>query len=138
MAKYLIFFTLIIFNNVSGQIKEITERYNLPKDWILVIDEFEKIGFITTEGYEIVHPEYDIIYGFGEIKEDWMRVQKYNSEGIIDKEGNIIIEPQYDYIEKFGKYGPDIALICKNGLFGFINTEGTEIVEPKYKEIPSN
>ncbi len=138
MKKYLIISTLIIFTKTMSQVKEITEKFNLPKDWILVIDEFEKIDFITTEGYQIVQPVYDIIYGFGDIKEDWMRVQIYNSEGIIDKEGNIIIEPKYDFIEKFGKYGNKIALISKNGLYGFINFKGEEIVEPIYKEIPSN
>lgn len=138
MKKYLIITLLFIFNAGISQVKEITEKFNLPKDWILVIDPFEKIGFITKDGFEIVPPKYDIIYGFGELKEDWMRVQIYNSEGIIDKEGNTIIEPQYDFIEKFGKYGNNIALICKNGLYGFINSYGEEIVAPIYKEIPSN
>jgi hypothetical protein len=138
MKKIIVLLLFNISGNSLAQIKVITEEYNLPKDWIMVIDRFQKIGFVSINGDEIVSPEYDIVFPFGEIKKDWMRVQNYNSSGIIDTNGKVIIEPIYDIIFHFGIYGKNIALVRKNGLYGFIDLDGNEIVPAIYQEIPSN
>jgi len=106
-------------------------------DWIVVYASDGLMGYINSEGKEIVPPIYEKIHPFGEYKEDWARVETLEGlSGFIDSTGKIVVEPKYEYINKFGEYKTDWALVSLYSHYGFINTKGEEVVKPIYAEIP--
>lgn len=108
-----------------------------PSDWIVVYAEDGLMGYLNSQGKEIVPPLYENIHPFGEYKENWARVEILGGlTGFIDSTGKTVVEPKYEYIEKFGTYKADWALVSVNDKYGFINTKGEEVVAPIYAEIP--
>lgn len=108
-----------------------------PSEWILIFDDLGLMGYINSEGKEIVPPIYEAIHPFGEYKENWARVETLDGlTGFIDNTGKVVVEPKYEYIEKFGEYKQDWALVSVHQKYGFIDLKGKEIVAPIYSEIP--
>lgn len=114
-----------------------TIKTEKPSDWIVVYASDGLMGYINSEGKEIVPPIYEKIHPFGEYKENWARVETLDGlTGFIDSTGKTVVEPKYQYIEKFGVYKDDWALVSIDDQYGFINTKGEEVVKPIYAEIP--
>lgn len=114
-----------------------TTKTENPSDWIVIYAEDGLMGYLNSEGKEIVPPLYENIHPFGEYKENWARVEILGGlTGFIDSTGKTVVEPKYEYIEKFGVYKADWALVSVNDRYGFINTKGEEVVPPTYAEIP--
>jgi len=108
-----------------------------PSDWIVVYASDGLMGYLNSEGKEIVPPIYENIHPFGEYKENWARVETLDGlTGFIDSTGKTVVEPKYESIEKFGAYKEDWALVSVDAHYGFINTKGEEVVAPIYAEIP--
>lgn len=129
-------FTGYTQNNIKPIEIDLSKKEN-PSEWILVYAPDGLMGYLNSEGKEIVPPVFTMIYPFGEYKENWARVEILgNLTGFIDTTGKFVVEPKYEYIEKFGKYREDWALVCIDDQFGFINSQGKEIVPPIYSEIP--
>jgi len=144
MKKYLFLLLLFTCSFVTYAQKKIEKPTALtqfktenPTDWIVVYAEDGLMGYINSEGKEIVPPIYGTIHPFGEYKENWARVEILAGlTGFIDSNGKTVVEPKYEYIEKFGEYKADWALVNVNNKYGFINTKGEEVVPPIYSEIP--
>jgi len=108
-----------------------------PSDWIAVYAPDGLMGYLNSEGKEIVPPIYEKIHPFGEYKENWARIETLDGlTGFIDSTGKTVVEPKYESIEKFGAYKEDWALVSVDAHYGFINTKGEEVVKPIYAEIP--
>ncbi|RZK11922.1 MAG: WG repeat-containing protein [Flavobacterium sp.] len=141
MKKYLFLLLLLspiaIYSQQEQQpFKSISSIEN-PSKWVLVFDEFGLMGYLNSEGKEIVPPIYENIHPFGEYKENWARVVTLEGlTGFIDASGKVVVEPKYEYIEKFGEYKTDWALVSLYDHYGFINSKGEEVVAPIYSEIP--
>lgn len=113
------------------------KKTDKPSEWIVVYSSDGLMGYLNSEGKEIVPPIYENIHPFGEYKENWARVETLEGlSGFIDSNGKIVVEPKYQYIEKFGEYKTDWALVSLYDHYGFINSKGEEVVAPIYSEIP--
>lgn len=139
MKKYLFLLlslSPIVIYSQEQPFKSISVVEN-PSEWVLIFDDFGLMGYLNSEGKEIVPPIYENIHPFGEYKENWARVETLDGlTGFIDSKGKTVVEPKYEYIEKFGVYKEDWALVSIYDHYGFINTKGEEVVAPIYAEIP--
>ena len=145
MRKYLFLlsaFSLTTYAQEKIQHSEIALAFHSiksekPSNWIVVYASDGLMGYLNSEGKEIVPPIYEKIHPFGEYKENWARVETLEGlSGFIDSTGKIVVEPKYEYINKFGEYKTDWALVSLYDHYGFINTKGEEVVAPIYAEIP--
>ena len=139
MKKYLFLLlslSPIVIYSQEQPFKSISVIEN-PSDWIVVYAPDGLMGYLNSEGKEIVPPIYEKIHPFGEYKENWARVETLDGlTGFIDSTGKTVVEPKYESIEKFGAYKEDWALVSLYNHYGFINTKGEEVVAPIYAEIP--
>lgn len=145
MKKYLFLLSMfatqtVIYSQDNSTLEPLTSlsaKTENPSEWILVYASDGLMGYLNSEGKEIVPPIYEMIHPFGEYKENWARVETLGGlTGFIDTNGKLVVEPKYEYIEKFGEYKSDWALVSIEEQYGFINIEGKEIVPPIYSEIP--
>ena len=134
---YLIFVFLIITAPIFGQNDHdsICPNGDYKKDWTTVISKDGLIGFINSEGEEVVEPAYTSVGEFGEYKEDWAMVTEEGFMGFINSQGEEVVEPAYTYVGEFGEYKEDWAAVTKEGVMGFIDSEGDEVIKPKYSDI---
>lgn len=147
MKKYLFLLSLLMGSFVTYSQKKIDKsvpfvahssiKTEKPSDWIVVYAEDGLMGYINSEGKEIVPPIYEKIHPFGEYKGNWARIETLEGlTGFIDSTGKTVVEPKYEHIGKFGEYKADWALVSVYEHYGFINTKGEEVVAPIYAEIP--
>jgi hypothetical protein len=128
-----VFLLIIILSlNTFAQKKQTSSKSKF--DLIVVRDQSGLIGFINSEGKEIVPPKYNMIYPFGKDIKNWARVASTNNLiGFINSEGKEIVPPKYAMIYPFGQDKKNWARVIDIfGLIGYINSDGTEIVKPKY------
>lgn len=90
---------------------------NYPYD-LAKIKNFEKEGYVLTDGSILVEPVYDVLKAF---QEGMARVKRNGKWGFIDTAGKLVIDLKYDYVEAFidGKS----KVTVKNKTF-FINKKG--------------
>lgn len=127
--KRMYFAILILFVGMK------TYSQNYPENWLLVKDENNLFGFVDlSTGEEIIFCQYDAIYDFGIVKENWALVKQDGVFGIINDEGEVVLEPMYEEIGFFDET-TNLAFIKANGLYGMINKSGEVVLYPQYTEI---
>jgi|GEM_PF-5854918 len=92
-----------------------------------------KWGLLTTEGKEIVAPQFDRI-ALCEENPAFLEVTRGGKKGILDaSSGKILIQTLYDRINwEWNVHG---AIVNNNGLSGLVDFEGHELLPPVYTNI---
>lgn len=97
---------------------------------IAIVHKNGLVGAISSDGKEIIKPEYDRISGFGD--DGIAYTSKHGMVGLINKEGQVIINNEYDYI---GHFKDGYATIRKKGLTGIVDKSGKIVVDIKYERL---
>lgn len=98
------------------------------------ITKDDKIGFIDTQGNEVIKAQYEHIY-YGNhysFNEGLASVRKSNLEGFIDTKGNEIIPLQFDYV---GEFSEGVATVSIDGEYGYITNP---LLSPVTEDIASD
>jgi hypothetical protein len=91
-----------------------------------------KIGFINTEGREIIEAHYNWAYDFHSVRAVVYNVDKW---GFIDTTGKLIIPFIYDQVRNYSLAVGAIGQNTNKDRWGIINTSGKYILEPTYDEL---
>lgn len=94
----LLILMISLFSFGQQTYNHIEEFGNYRKNWALVEKE-GLLGFINSDGTEIVKPQYNNILLFGDYRKDWALVEKDGLFGFISSDGSEIIKPQYKSVK---------------------------------------
>lgn len=118
------------FINLSKGIEEKVEYENFgeeSQELIMVLKD-SKIGYINSEGKEVIPAIYDGGFKAKEDK-DFYQVKSGNKWLLLDKNGKKYKELDYDDI---GEYVDGVMLVLKDGKFGYIDKTGKEVIPLDY------
>ena len=120
LTLLVLFSTIFVYGQNAAEKKKQSGPF--PKDWVLV-EKGGLYGFISSEGKEIIKPQYTRVSAFDEVQRGWAQVEKDGFIGFISIDGKEIIKPKYTKIHPFGELQRGWALVEVNGLYGFVSNE---------------
>jgi hypothetical protein len=124
---------VLVCQALSAQSTEVSGKYDKIGKFVKGIALVHKnglVGAISSDGKEIIKPEYDRISGFGD--DGIAYTNKNGMVGLINKEGHVILNNEYDYI---GHFKDGYATIRKKGLTGIVDKSGKIVVDIKYERL---
>lgn len=110
-----------LINLTKGIEKKVEyENFGEESEGVIMILKNGKIGYMSSEGDELITPMYD--GGFKAQKDkDFYQLKKDDKWFLAKKDGKIYKELDYDDI---GEYEDGLMLVLKNGKFGYIDGNG--------------
>lgn len=103
---------------------------NKFSEGLSVVNKNNKMGYIDTNGKEVIPCTYDLAYEFSE---GMAIVYKGNKYGFIDTKGNVVIPFEYETDEEIPTgFHDGLACVYKNGKYGYIDKKGNVVVPYKY------